>query len=91
MTLTLGQLTSLSTKVAFLSKHQLTFVVIFTCNPISWEVEAGGSEFKDNLVYIKFEANLRYIRLSHMHLFIRIKIPTGRLEWCFSFLVNSLK
>jgi hypothetical protein len=48
--------------------------------PIHWEVEAGGSEFKDSLGYIKLEANLKCIRLSQKYLFIMIKIPIGRLE-----------
>lgn len=49
-----------------------------------------GSEFKDSLGHIKFEANLRYLRLSQKYLFIMIKIPTGSWDGAFSLLVNSL-
>lgn len=42
----------------------MNFGVISTCSPITWEVEAERSEFKDSLGCIKFEDNMSYIRLS---------------------------
>lgn len=42
----------------------MNFGVISTCSPITWEVEAERSEFKDSLGCIKFEDNVSYIRLS---------------------------
>lgn len=42
----------------------MNFGVISTYSPITWEVEAERSEFKDSLGCIKFEDNVSYIRLS---------------------------